>query len=383
MRKMMTTALVCLALFIGVHCAAQASAALELRLISKQSLPFSKPPLRIESTVVLSDNQALAIYVAKGDVKGEESLLLDLFHEAGNKLLSKSFCAYRPDDFVFPYAQAILGKSGFVCEFYPDVSSMEVYYRSAYTFDGKQVKADKKYTQKFGDAFYAQNIGPFVVKKRAHAYDEEGASPYLDLQIEYVPTGKTIKTKIWDVMFCSFLDEDGQRLWLAQKNEQGKLELRLYTVDKSGAFKEQVFEWDEPSFQTQNYSYVCSGAVQEGKAFLLLRKSNTEYTLLLVDVEKQEATARSTVHALAETDCIEGFLPGKPQLIIHWVFDETTQTFEKRLGALDSRAILKPLNFAGQAFSLWQNNQENIVTLEKDTISGEWLLCLYECSYFE
>lgn len=375
MRKRITMLLICLLLVVGGT--AQDSRIPLFKLMKNTELAFSQAPLRVENTVTLPRDRVLVFFFAEGKSEGEESYWLNLFNENGDILLAKEFCSFCPEDFVFPYVQALLGEKGFTLEFYPDISSMEVYYRSAYTFDGKQVKADKKYTQKFGDAFYAQNLAPFIVKKRAHAYDEEGTSPYLDLIIEHVPTGKTIKTQVWDVMFCPFLDESGDRLWLAQKNEQGKLGLRLYSLGFR-ELTERIFAWDEVTLETNENAYLCSGAVHNGKVMLLLRLSNTEYTLLFVDIEKEEVISRNAVHALPSTDYIQGFLPGSWQILVHGAFDEATQTFEKRLGVLSGEYTINPITtFWGQAFSVWINQEGNIETLEMDKDSGLWWLREY------
>lgn len=71
-------------------------------------------------------------------------------------------------------------------------------------------------------------------------------------------------------------------------------------------------------------------------------------------------------------------MSGHPQLLVYWVFDDVSESYEKRLGVLSGEYTINPITtFWGQAFSVWINQEGNIETLEMDKDSGLWWLREY------
>ncbi|MGI6636557.1 MAG: hypothetical protein ACOX7B_15530 [Christensenellales bacterium] len=198
MRRKWAAVILCVMLWSGLGQATAGDAqAVSLTMVSEWPLIFSREPVRIEKSQVLPNGNVAVFYFAQGASTGEEVYWLEVFTAIGERVLAKQLAAFtpQPDGGMYPYAQIWVERNQFVCEYYPDITRMEVCYRSVYTLDGKIVKKEKKSTLTYGDAFYAYNVGPYILKRQAHAYDEEHADPFIALEIVHVPTGNVLKTK--------------------------------------------------------------------------------------------------------------------------------------------------------------------------------------------
>jgi hypothetical protein len=361
-----------LALFY--HAFAMNAEAPQLTAVSEQPLRFSQPPLRIEKAERLPNGHVVVFYFSQGEDKREERYRMDLFAASGECLLSREMGAYIPDVSTYPFAQILIKGEHFLCEYYPDITTMEVCYGSVYTFDGRAVQADKKSTFRYGDVDYAWNHGQFILKRQAHAYDEEVADPFIRLKLEHVPTGKTLQTAVWDPVFRAFSD-GANRLWIVQKNERENLEIWAYTA--SDAVTEQIVEIDEPTLKTHDVASICAAVLHQENACLLVRLSNMDHVLLTYDAESQQITTGRALTTLSGADYIAGLMTVGPRLLaVNGVWDETTQTFSWALGVVEQPAEQVPLPFKGKAFSVFANGKDGtIVALEKD--AGAWLLREY------
>lgn len=377
MKKLLAAALVCFFVFgLPGHGLASPAAAPALTLVSEHALSFSKQPLRIEKTEALPNRSLAVFYFAQGEKRDEESYWLDLFSTSGQRLLSRMFVTRVPDASPHPFAQLLIKSDGFVCEYYPDITTMEVCFSSVYTFEGAALQADQKSTLKYGDAAYAKNLGPFILGRQAHAYDEEPADPFTRLAIQHVPTGQARTTKIWDFRPASLVDAEN-RLWIVQKNEGGNLELRVFAA--SDNLTEQAIEIPEPALKAHEFTFVISAISHQGAIRLLIHQFNTEYVLLTYDADSRAITARSALSALPGAAYVSGLLAAGPQLLsVHEYWDEKSQSFSKALSLVDGAAAQLPLQFVGEAFGVFAHGQEEaIYALETDAGRSAWFLRKY------
>lgn len=183
----------------------------------------------------------------------------------------------------YPRGQVILEKNRFVCEYYPDITTMEVYKQRIYRYTGKQVQKPTTKKLKFGAACYAERVGDYMFRMQAHSEDESDASPYRTVKISHIASGKQKTLYLYDWSFCAFPDADGNLLF-AQQNERGNLEIRQY----SASMQETIVELDSSYFD-DNLSYVSSAACIESTAYLLISQGFSKYTLLTYDREAQKS----------------------------------------------------------------------------------------------
>ncbi|NLX83171.1 MAG: hypothetical protein GXZ04_05075 [Clostridiales bacterium] len=351
------------------------AAVMEMTFKQEHPLAFSRLPLRIEKVEPLPSGKLAVIYFSQGEQQGEELYWLDLFSNTGSRLLSKLLAAHIPDVSTYPYAQILIKGNEFVCEFYPDITTMEVCYRSVFSVEGQKVKEDQKQTLKAGAAYYTQNQGPFLLGKQAHAEDVEPATPLRRWHIEHAPSRQTftINTFDYDPAFCV---DRAQRLWIIQKNQQAHLELRSYTMGDSPT--EQTVELAEPSLLAHEFTSVQSAVSFKGKVRLLIYHTNTEFVDLTYDPDSQKITDRGTLTALPGASYVSGYLVSNAQLLaVNEVWDEASQTFAKMLGAVDAKGVLHPLTFMGEAFGLYAQGEDTLCTLERGADDNSWLLRTY------
>lgn len=365
MQKILSALLAC-ALALGLLGTVPVGKAAEpkLTLEKEHLLAFSKAPLRIEKVEALPNGNLAVLYFSKGEGPEEESYWLDVFSSAGEHLLSKKLASFIPGGPNYPRAQLLIKDNKFVCETYPDVTSMEVCYRSVYTFEGKLLQSDQKSTLKFGEAAYANNLGPFILGIQAHAEDVAPPNPYRRLHIEHVPTGQTLTTSTYDFKPAFCVDEKG-RLWVLQKNEEEHLELRCYTAGDS--LREQIAEIAEPSLLAHEFTSLQSAIGFEDKIRLLIYLTNTEYVDLTYDPGSQKITDRRGLTALPGASYVSGYLVlGSQILAVNQVWDEGSQTFSKILGLVDAEGVPLPLPFSGEAFGLYTLGEDRLCALERD-----------------
>lgn len=377
MRKALAAALICFLLTAPLgHGFAGTAEAVQPSAVSERPLPFGRQILRIEAVEALPNGNLAVLSFSQGKEKDEEALWLDLFTASGERPLSRRLGSHRPEISAYPFAQLLIKSGKIICEYYPDITSMELCYRSSYSFTGKALRTDQKLTLRYGDAGYARNLGQFILKRQAHAYDEAPADPFTRLEIEHVPTGKIVRTKVWDFAPASFTDK-ANHLWIVQKNEQAKLEIRTYTA--SGAVTEKVVEINEPTLKAQEYAAVRSAVWHQGRARILIRSSNTEYVLLTYDLNSQQIVASSALSALPEANYVSGLMvAGAHLLAVNEIWDEAMQRQSKALSLMDEAGAQHPLRFAGQAFSVFTKEMDGaLFALELDKGSGQWLLREY------
>ena len=377
MRKLLSFALVCYILlgFCAPAVAEQVQVP-QFNLGSEQALPFSQTPLRIDQAERLPNENLCFIYFSQGSKQGEEAYWLDLFSGTGERLLSRQFTTHIPDVSTYPHAQILIKNKGFVCEFYPDITTMEVCYQTGYDFNGKVLRKEKKSTLRLGDALYVKNLGQFILKRQAHSYDTEPVDPYLRLQIEHVPTGQMVDSKLWDPNPAYFIHGENQLL-LVCKNEQENLEIRSYTV--SDSLQEQVITFHEPALNTQGYTVVSSGVLFQGQAYLLIYQSNTAYALLTYDLKQQQITASKALTALPGVDYVTSLLVAGEQLMaVNGIWDESVQRYHLTLSLLDDLGEQVPLHFVGRAAAVFADGEGGTITaIERDAASGQWFIRSY------
>lgn len=377
MKRRLAAALICAILLgCGFSAAAAAADTPQLSVVARQPLSFSGPPIRIEQAEWLPNGHLAVIYFSQGAQKDEELLWLDLFAASGARLLSRRLGRHLPDVSPYPFAQLLVHSKRFICEYYPDITTMEVCFQSTYSLDGQALKADQRSTLRYGDASYARNIGQYILRRQAHGYDEEHADPFFQLEIIHVPTGKALRTKTWAPLLVAFADDAGS-LWIVQKNERENLEMRAYAA--SDTVQESIVDMAEPALQAHEFTAFHAAVWHQGAARLLVYVPNADCVLLTYDPDRQQVTARSPLTALPGAHYISGLASTGPHLLaVNELLDEQTQQFSKQLGLIDPQSAQHPLHFAGLAFHVFADAGEGTIrTLEKNQDTNRWWRCEY------
>ena len=137
-------------------CASASADSAPMQLMRMNPLAFSKQPTHIESVTPTPDGSFVIIYFADSDTAGMQEMRLELFDAAGASLLSAALgdANLLEEGAPYPRGQVILEKNRFVCEYYPDITTMEVYKQRIYRYTGKQVQKPTTKKLKFGAACY-------------------------------------------------------------------------------------------------------------------------------------------------------------------------------------------------------------------------------------
>lgn len=346
-----------------------------MQLMRMNPLAFTKQPTRIESVTPTPDGSFAVIYFADSDTAGMQEMRLALFDAAGASLLSVALgdANLLEEGAPFPQGQVILEKSRFVCEYYPDITTMEVYKQSIYRYTGKRVQKPTTKKLKFGAACYAERVGDYMVCKQAHSEDEIDASPYRTVKISHIASGKKKTLYLYDWSFCAFPDADGNLL-IAQWDERGNLEIRQY----SASMQETIVELDSISAIENGYRSIYSGACIGSTAYLRVSVGEDDY-ILTYDQNQQAVTDSRALPALADGySAFDLNAVGSALLVADGRWDVPLQRLELRISLLNddlTRTVL-PLQHDFCLYVFSDAAQESITTIELD--GGTYFLCQYD-----
>lgn len=363
----LTSLTLCLLLLAG----ASADSA-SMQLMRMNPLAFSKQPTRIESVTPTPDGSFAIIYFADSDTAGMQEMRLELFDAAGASLLSTALgdANLLEEGAPYPRGQVILEKNRFVCEYYPDITTMEVYRQRIYRYTGKQVQKPTTKKLKFGAACYAERVGDYMVRMQAHSEDESDASPYRTVKISHIASGKQKTLYLYDWSFCAFPDADGNLLF-AQQNERGNLEIRQY----SASMQETIVELDSSYFD-DNLSYVSSAACIESTAYLLISQGFSKYTLLTYDREAQKITDSRALPTADGSDSLSDIkAAGTSLLSVDGYWNAAMQQRFYRLHLLNADWTRTALPLQHDFCLYVYAAQESITTVEAD--GSTYFLCQY------
>ena len=353
----------------------------EVQSLHTQTLHFSKHPIRIDCVVAMPDEAIAIVYYAAGTKTNHEEYRLDLFAADGKPILSKLFCQIKPGEAPSPHAQIILQKDSFLCEYYPDITSMEVCYRTEYSYSGNIVSKEKKVKLKYGEAYYADHVEGYMTLKQAHGYDEPNVSPYQAVEIIHLPTAQRVSLSLYDwSKFCPFVGSDGD-LFIAQKNEHGNLEIRRYDTDAD--MQESVAEFGKEYFYGKRFAYILSATSLGDLAYLQVRLSNEEAAILIYDMEKEIVIASSTLSTAPGSDYIASIQGnGSVLLAVDGRWNDTLQRYVLTIDVLDENMGRIPVALMhAQCISILQSDTSGkLVTIEVDEDTLDFYVCYYGIS---
>ena len=354
-------------------CASASADSAPMQLMRMNPLAFAKQPTRIESVTPTPDGSFAIIYFADSDTAGMQEMRLELVNSAGASLLSAALgdANLLKEGAPYPRGQVILEKNRFVCEYYPDITTMEVYRQRIYRYTGKQVQKPTTKKLKFGAACYAERVGDYMVRMQAHSEDESDASPYRTVKISHIASGKQKTLYLYDWSFCAFPDANGNLLF-AQQNERGNLEIRQY----SAAMQETIIELDGSNFAENGYRYVSSAACIGQTAYLLIRLERGEYVLLTYDREAQKITDSRALPTADGSDSLSDIKAAGTSLLSvdgYWNAAMQQRFYCLHLLNADWTRTALPLQ---HDFCLYvYTAQESITTVEAD--GSTYFLCQY------
>lgn len=353
-------------------CANASADSAPMQLMRMNPLAFTKQPTSIESVTPTPDGSFVIIYFADSDTAGMQEMRLELVNSAGASLLSAALgeANLLEEGAPFPQGQVILEKNRFVCEYYPDITTMEVYRQRIYRYTGKQVQKPTTKKLKFGAACYAERVGDYMVRMQAHSEDESDASPYRTVKISHIASGKQKTLYLYDWSFCAFPDADGNLLF-AQQNERGNLEIRQY----SASMQETIVELDSSYFD-DNLSYVSSAACIESTAYLLISQGFSKYTLLTYDREAQKITDSRALPTADGSDSLSDIkAAGTSLLSVDGYWNAAMQQRFYRLHLLNADWTRTALPLQHDFCLYVYAAQESITTVEAD--GSTYFLCQY------
>ena len=171
-----------------------------MQLIRVNPLAFRKEPVELYSVTHTPNGSFVVIYFAEGEKSELQEMWMELFDSVGTSLLSAKLGEFDPNGEKIPHGQIILKKDRFICEYYPDITSMEVCTQTVYRYTGKRIQKPTTKKLKFGTAPYAQHVGDYMVEKQAHSEDE---TPFRTVKITHIASGKSKKLMIYDWSFCA------------------------------------------------------------------------------------------------------------------------------------------------------------------------------------
>lgn len=365
----LTSLTLCLLLLAG----ASADSA-PMQLMRMNPLAFSKQPTRIESVTPTPDGSFAIIYFADSDTAGMQEMRLELFDAAGASLLSAALgdANLLEEGAPYPRGQVILEKNRFVCEYYPDITTMEVYKQRIYRYTGKQVQKPTTKKLKFGAACYAERVGDYMVRMQAHSEDESDASPYRTVKISHIASGKQKTLYLYDWSFCAFPDADGNLLF-AQQNERGNLEIRQY----SASMQETIIELDG-SNSIEYSGYRLSSGARIGQTVYLQLSSGADDYVLTYDREAQKITDSRAFSAAEDGYFIADFKTAGSSLLsvdAHWNVPLQRRELHLYLLGSDWTRTALPLQHDFCLYVFPEAAQESITTVEAD--GSTYFLCQY------
>lgn len=365
----LTSLTLCLLLLAG----ASADSA-PMQLMRMNPLAFSKQPTRIESVTPTPDGGFAVIYFADSDTAGLQEMRLELFDAVGTSLLSAALGKANLLDEGEPYprGQVILEKNRFVCEYYPDITTMEVYKQSIYRYTGTRVQKPTTKKLKFGAACYAERVGDYMVCMQAHSEDESDASPYRTVKISHIASGKRKTLSLSYDSFCAFPDADGNLL-MAQWNERGNLEIRQY----SASMQETIIELDG-SNSIEYSGYRLSSGARIGQTVYLQLSSGADDYVLTYDREAQKITDSRAFSAAEDGYFIADFKTAGSSLLsvdAHWNVPLQRRELHIYLLGNDWTRTALPLQHDFCLYVFSEAAQESITTVEAD--GSTYFLCQY------
>lgn len=264
-----------------------------MQLIRMNPLAFRKEPVELYSVTHTPNGSFVVIYFAEGEKTELQEMWMELFDSVGTSLLSAKLGEFDPNGEQIPHGQIILKKDRFICEYYPDITSMEVCTQTVYRYTGKRIQKPTIKKLKFGAAPYAQHVGDYMVEKQAHSEDE---TPFRTVKITHIASGKSKKLMIYDWSFCACSDQDGNLL-IGQQNEKGNLEIRSYNA----AMQESIVELSGDFLQNENVrDAACIGQT----AYMRIRLTNEKSEILLYDITQQKITDSQTLLAVDDNSYI-------------------------------------------------------------------------------
>lgn len=353
----------------------------EVQSLLTQTLNFSKQPIRIDGVVAMPDEAIAVIYYTAGTKPGTEEYRFDFFSADGHPILSKSFCQVNPAESQVPHAQIILQRDRFLCEYYPDITSMEVCYRTGYSYSGSVVSKEKKVRLKYGEAYYAEHVGDYMILKQAHGYDEPDASPYQAVEIIHISTAQRVSLRLYDwSTFCPFVGRNGD-LFIAQKNENGNLEIRRYDI--ASDMQESITEFSAECFHGKRFAYIQSATSIGNLAYLQVRLTNEEAAILTYDMEEGIITASSTLRAAPGSDYIVSVQSnGSVLLAVDGRWNEALQCYVLSIDAIDAGMGRMPVALMHEQclFILRDEVSGTLITIEVDEDTSSFAVCRYKIS---
>lgn len=111
-----------------------------MQLIRMNPLAFRKEPVELYSVTHTPNGSFVVIYFTEGEKSELQEMWMELFDSVGTSLLSAKLGEFDPNGEKIPHGQIILKKDRFICEYYPDITSMEVCTQTVYRYTGKRIQ---------------------------------------------------------------------------------------------------------------------------------------------------------------------------------------------------------------------------------------------------
>ena len=355
-------------------CANASADSAPMQLMRMNPLAFSKQPTRIESVTPTPDGGFAVIYFADSDTAGMQEMRLELVNSAGASLLSAALgeANLLDEGALYPHGQVILEKNRFVCEYYPDITTMEVYKQSIYRYTGTRVQKPTTKKLKFGAACYAERVGDYMVCMQAHLEDESDTPPLRTVKISHIASGKRKTLSLSYDSFCAFPDADGNLL-IAQWNERGNLEIRQY----SASMQETIIELDG-SNSIEYSGYRLSSGARIGQTVYLQLSSGADDYVLTYDREAQKITDSRALPTADGSDSLSDIKAAGTFLLSvdgYWNAAMQQRFYRLHLLNADWTRTALPLQHDFCLYVFSDAAQESITTVEAD--GGTYFLCQY------
>ncbi len=347
-----------------------------LQLVQSCPLAVSKQPRHFRGASLLPD-QTMVVFYETALADGQTEDRMDIFAADGTPVRSESLGTYDPNKFVFSRSQIILTKNGFLREYYPDVATMETYFRTSYKKSGASKGKTRKLKQKTDDAFYTTVIGDYTFFQRAHCEDD----PDFTGKIRHRLSDQTLSFPLYDTAsYALFEDENGACLFV-QSQGQEALEIRQFTFD--GSLHETVLTLPGNYFPDGGFACINAAAGGDGVAYFEISVTNVLANILTYDLTQQCIIASHSLSA-GEDAYFLGHLQqsGASLLVLDGYWSEPLQMYTYRPVLLDADMNRTPLSLAcGNCLYLFSSAQsEDIITVETDEGGISFFLCRYKLS---
>ncbi len=347
-----------------------------LQLVQSCPLAVSKQPSRFSGASLLPD-QTLVVFYESPLADGQTEDRMDIFAADGTLVRSESISTYDPGKFVFSRSQIILTKNGFLREYYPDVATMETYFRTSYKKSGASKGKTRKLKQKTDDAFYTTVIGDYTFFRRAHCEDD----PAFTGKIRHRLSDQTLSFPLYDTASHALLEDENGTCLFVQSKGQEALEIRQFTFD--GSLHETVLTLPGNYFPDGGYARISSAAGGYGTAYFQISVTNGRSNMLTYDLQQQCITASHSLSAGEEAAFLGDLRQADTSLLVldgYW--SESLQSYTYRPVLLDADMNRTPLSIAyGNCLYLFSSAQsEDIITLETDQEETSFFLCRYRLS---